>query len=316
MTILKIYNNILILSRGYFRRFFVKKKIIRNNMFYLLSVVLFTNCATILKGPTEQVAFTSEPTGAKVIIEDSLRGKTPLKLSLKSANDYSIKVKLDTNKSYQTLLTSSFATKYLIGDFFVGVPLSISIDWISKSWWELDKENIHVVFTDTTAYEKDTVIIFNEYLNDFNKRFVIDGFYGFPIVNGGTELNIDGTYMFSENWGVSAGYYITRYDHEKQTYKLFVDIKRLEAIYIQVYFQRELFHNIYFYGGLGLSYASYTAKLEDYFLFFFPAKSQNLSSGNILLPNFKIGVKYKLFDKVLINIGFSNEIGLGISYVL
>ena len=84
--------------------------------------MLFTNCATIIKGPTEQVAFTSEPTGAIVIIEDSLRGETPLELNLRSADDFSIKLELDTNKSYQISLESSFAAKYLIGDI-VGGPI-------------------------------------------------------------------------------------------------------------------------------------------------------------------------------------------------
>lgn len=307
MIILKIYKNVLILSRDYLRKFFYKRNNTRNAILYLLSVLFFTNCATIIKGPTEQVTFTSEPTGAKVIIEDSLRGETPLKLNLRSADDYSINLELDTNKSYQTSLKSSFATRYLIGDL-VGTPYSFAVDWISKSWWELDKENIHVVFTDTTAYEKDTVIIFNKYLNNFRKRFVIDGFYGFPIAIGGTELNINGTYMFSENWGVSAGY-SKQYDMKISTL-----IGRMESIYLQAYLQRELFRNIYFYGGLGISYATITSKFADYFLFFLPSTDKS-STYKIFIPNFKIGFKYKLFNHVLIAVGISTKIGLGVSYV-
>ncbi len=169
-----------------------------------------------------------------------------------------------------------------------------------------------MVFTDTTAYQKDTVIIFNKNLNNFRKRFVIDGFYGFPIAIGGTELDIYGTYMFSENWGVSAGY-SKRYDSEIPILR--GKIKWIGSIYLQAYLQRELFRNIYFYGGLGISYATITSKFADHFLFFLPSTDKT-STYNAFIPNFKIGFKYKLFKNILIALGISSEIGLGISYVL
>ena len=88
----------------------------------------------------------------------------------------------------------------------------------------------------------------------------------------------------------------------------------MESIYLQAYLQRELFRNIYFYGGLGISYATITSKFADYFLFFLPSTDKS-STYKIFIPNFKIGFKYKLFNHVLIAVGISTKIGLGVSYV-
>ena len=313
MKILRIYNHVLIHFRDFSAKSFFNRKVLRNYFSYLFFILLFTNCATIIKGPTEEVAFTSEPEGAKVIIADSLRGKTPLKLKLKSANDYSVKMELDTNKSYATALESSFAAKYLIGDFLLLPLFSFATDWLTGSWWELDKRNIHVVFTDTSAYEKDTVIVFKEYSNEINKRFIIEGFYGFPFYIGGNELNFSGTYMFSENLGVSVGYFNTRYDPPKPFPLMLAvwEISKIESIYLQAYVQREIFRNTYIYLGLGISYATVTGEVK----YIFQPTPIQPSTEKAVVPSLKIGLKYKLFENVLISLGLSTTIGVGLSYV-
>ena len=56
----------------------------------LLSVsLLFTaGCASIFKGTSQVVTFTSEPSGAEVLVDGNSMGKTPLTISLKK-NQYS-----------------------------------------------------------------------------------------------------------------------------------------------------------------------------------------------------------------------------------
>ena len=56
----------------------------------LLSVsLLFTaGCASIFKGTSQIVTFTSEPSGAEVLVDGNSMGKTPLTISLKK-NQYS-----------------------------------------------------------------------------------------------------------------------------------------------------------------------------------------------------------------------------------
>ena len=317
MKILRIYNNVLIHFRDFSGKSFFNGKVFRNYFSYLFSILLFTNCATIIKGPTEEVAFTSEPEGAKVIIADSLRGKTPLKLKLKSANDYSVKMELDTNKSYVTSLESSFAAKYLLGDIFF-FPTSILVDWLSKSWWELDKRNIHAVFTDTSAYERDTTFVFGGNSNDFEKRLFLEVFYGYlfygyPFNTDGYEINFSGTYMFSENWGVSAGYFNTRYD-PPLPFPLMIgieEISKIESIYLQAYVQREIFRNTYIYLGLGISYATVTGEVK----YIFQPTPIQPSTEKAFVPSLKVGFKYEIFENVLISLGLSTTIGVGLSYV-
>ena len=65
----------------------------------ILVFLTFNSCATIFKGSTDGVNFSSDPAGAKVYVNGDLLGTTPFALELKSNKDYTIELKkMDMNQ--------------------------------------------------------------------------------------------------------------------------------------------------------------------------------------------------------------------------
>ncbi|MBK8552797.1 MAG: PEGA domain-containing protein [Ignavibacteria bacterium] len=58
--------------------------------FLLISIIYFSGCATIFSGGSEDVSLESDPPKAKVLLNGSNMGKTPLTLSLKKGKSYLI----------------------------------------------------------------------------------------------------------------------------------------------------------------------------------------------------------------------------------
>lgn len=56
----------------------------------LCAALLGTGCATITHGPSQEVAFESEPSGAVVLVDGIPLGQTPTELSLRRGNTYEI----------------------------------------------------------------------------------------------------------------------------------------------------------------------------------------------------------------------------------
>lgn len=57
-------------------------------VFLFTFALLFTSCSTIIKGSSQVINITSEPSDAEVLIDGNSMGKTPLSVSLKK-NTYS-----------------------------------------------------------------------------------------------------------------------------------------------------------------------------------------------------------------------------------
>ena len=58
----------------------------------VLNVFLFQSCATIGRGTYQKIPVTSNPSGAKVIVEEEEMGYTPLNLTLKRKKGHIIRI--------------------------------------------------------------------------------------------------------------------------------------------------------------------------------------------------------------------------------
>ena len=52
-------------------------------LFALVALFLFSSCATIFSGTRDEILFTSEPSGAKIIMDGYPVGKTPIMLDVR-----------------------------------------------------------------------------------------------------------------------------------------------------------------------------------------------------------------------------------------
>ncbi|MBJ2173056.1 PEGA domain-containing protein [Aureibaculum sp. A20] len=104
-------------------------------------IVLLSSCATIISGSRQTVGITSEPSSAKVYINEIEIGKTPVEKKLKRNQEYQLIVKLDGYKSYETKLVKKFNAWY-IGNVLIGGTIGLIIDPITGAMFKLKPEEI------------------------------------------------------------------------------------------------------------------------------------------------------------------------------
>jgi hypothetical protein len=109
-----------------------------------LGVLPITNCAAILKGTSEDVSLSSEPSGMEVFINGVSMGSTPLRIRLGSKDTYTIEFKRDGFETKSYRINNNIGAVWIILDIMTGfVP--ILIDAATGAWFELDQKNINAV---------------------------------------------------------------------------------------------------------------------------------------------------------------------------
>ena len=103
-----------------------------------------TSCATIFKGSTDVVNFTSEPTGANVYVNGMNMGKAPLSLELKSNKSYNIEFRLEGHETKNVILNGSVGGGYIVLDVLFGL-FPVIIDAATGNWYGLDQEHVNMV---------------------------------------------------------------------------------------------------------------------------------------------------------------------------
>ena len=112
------------------------------NLFFLSCFLFCTSCATIISGSRQQVRITSEPSLAKVFINDVEVGTTPLVKNLKRKQDYVILIKSDGYVTHRAVLKKQFNEWYL-GNILLGGVVGLVIDPITGAMYRLSPKEIH-----------------------------------------------------------------------------------------------------------------------------------------------------------------------------
>jgi hypothetical protein len=110
----------------------------------LLLLISFQGCATILKGPTDTVNFTSEPAGANIHVNGINMGKAPIMLQLKSNKTYNIEFRLDEYETKNYILNNSVGSVWILLDILFGTFPAV-IDAATGDWFSLDQNQINGV---------------------------------------------------------------------------------------------------------------------------------------------------------------------------
>jgi hypothetical protein len=107
----------------------------------IISLIYLGSCATLFKGSTEEVSFSSEPSKAKVYVNGQLMGKTPFPLNLESNKNYSIEFRLDGYENKTILINNSVGADWIILDVLFGL-IPIIVDAATGDWYYLDNTNV------------------------------------------------------------------------------------------------------------------------------------------------------------------------------
>jgi len=119
-------------------------KIFSVTLVVLISVTCFTGCATIFKGSTEKVGFSSDPGGADVYVNGILLGKTPFELNMKSNKTYTLEFKKEGYESRNVVLNNSVGGGWVVLDILGGL-IPVVIDAATGDWYHLDQDHVNAV---------------------------------------------------------------------------------------------------------------------------------------------------------------------------
>lgn len=101
-------------------------------VFSIYFLIAYSGCATIFSGGSEEINLSSDPSGAKVLVNGQNEGKTPMKLNADKGKDYILEFVKEGFENKTFRLTSSLGVGWLILDLFA--PFGIIVDAITGNW--------------------------------------------------------------------------------------------------------------------------------------------------------------------------------------
>ncbi len=109
--------------------------------FFLLNV----NCATIIRGTSQDFRANSSPAGARVLVNGEDRGATPTSLTLKRNRTHQITFQMDGYEDVIINLDRDFkAGPTLVGNFFSWWIIGVVVDVANGSAYQLTPEELDV----------------------------------------------------------------------------------------------------------------------------------------------------------------------------
>ena len=113
--------------------------------FLIISIFLLcSNCATLFKGTSEEVRFSSEPSRAEVWVNGQKMGETPVTLKLESKKTYTIEFRKEGFKPVTRTITNHVGAGWIILDVLAGL-IPVIIDAATGAWYHLDQKNVDVI---------------------------------------------------------------------------------------------------------------------------------------------------------------------------
>ena len=124
----------------------MKKRAVFGSIACLFAVMvwLLSGCATVFKGTSNNVNFSSDPSAAKVYVNGYLMGSTPVKLKLESKKVYQIEFKKEGFETKTFTITNHVGVGWVILDIVLGL-VPVIVDAATGAWYELDQDNINAI---------------------------------------------------------------------------------------------------------------------------------------------------------------------------
>jgi hypothetical protein len=102
----------------------------------LFALTALAGCATVTDGTRQAVTFQSTPAGARVVINDAVRGTTPCTLGLPRRGGYRVRFELSGYEPFEAKLVRKWNDNATMNGAFLGYPLAI--DAATGAMFQLD----------------------------------------------------------------------------------------------------------------------------------------------------------------------------------
>jgi hypothetical protein len=103
--------------------------------------LLVIGCATIIHGTTQDVGFSSTPSGATVTVDNTMHGNTPAVVKLSRKDNHMVKIELLGYKPFEATITRS-VSGWVWGNIVFGGLIGLAVDAITGGLYKLTPEQI------------------------------------------------------------------------------------------------------------------------------------------------------------------------------
>lgn len=120
----------------------------RNQITFISALLVFVftleGCATIFSGSYDEVDLSSEPSGAKILVNGKDEGNTPMTVRLKKSKEYTIEFVKDGFQTKSLRMTYGLGAGWLILDILSGL-VGIIVDAATGNWNSFDYDSYKAV---------------------------------------------------------------------------------------------------------------------------------------------------------------------------
>lgn len=106
-----------------------------------LPLLLLAGCATIVHGTNESVSISSNPTNAKVYVDNSYIGATPTIVKMARKEKHTVRIELKGYQPYEMTLTPHLSG-WVFGNIVFGGFIGLAVDAISGGLYQLTPDQI------------------------------------------------------------------------------------------------------------------------------------------------------------------------------
>jgi len=109
----------------------------------IAAVSFCTGCATIVKGTTQEIPVSSEPTGARVSVDGSAAGTTPTTVTLSRKANHMVTIEKEGYQSESVAITKSMGGA-VAGNIIAGGLVGWGVDAVSGAQYNLNPTTVNV----------------------------------------------------------------------------------------------------------------------------------------------------------------------------
>lgn len=121
-------------------RYFTKAVV----LIIFVSLILHISCAAIFKGTHTNVDFSSNPSGAQVLVNGFYMGDTPIRLKLESKKTYHIEFMKEGYTTKTFTITNHVGAGWIVLDVILGL-VPVVVDAATGAWYSLDQEHVNAI---------------------------------------------------------------------------------------------------------------------------------------------------------------------------
>lgn len=115
--------------------------ILRRSIVAFTIAALLTGCGTIVHGTTQEVGFSSDPSGANVEVDGLDKGSTPVTVELSRKDTHTAKFELDGYEPYELTINRK-TSGWVAGNIIFGGLIGLVVDASTGGMYKLDPEQV------------------------------------------------------------------------------------------------------------------------------------------------------------------------------